>query len=470
MIIDKITGVTVQYPFDPTATNEKCLIENELSEVTAISSIDSRIVIPEFGPFYARDLKLSYTPIGSNVSVPMVLNVDYSLGYMYKAATEATWLPVYGIIIIDNLKIAGIVNIEKRRIVGGTEAVDRDYVLQKVKESTRNPRVASWENINGKPTHFPPIDHEERLWAFEGLDKLIETLEKLGDQENVSNREVTEMISNFLSGLNIPTLKRRLQDLERHSWSDLLNRSRLNARHTQRQEVRIASVEERLLAQETLTEGQSLGLSYGPIPPIGGVYDYEQRPLLKEYRDGYLLETMEVKTIDYSPYNTLLKGLEDAEKSMFEKMFPVITGFKDGFKKLFPQRSHNSLVEVQLGNITESGLKDGQVNGFYLLVTSAEDTVSLDGKFDLLSEASGNKVYAWGKAGRFLISVPKGKAVWIAPRYKTIRAILNANTDQLEEAGGLALSKVELEKNRQEIKNTLNISFNVLQAVKYPEK
>lgn len=474
MIKDNATGVTVQYPFDPTGTNPECIITNEIQEVTYISSIDSRIVVPTFAPFYVRDLKLSYKPFNSNVSIPLKEGRHYSLGYSYKAATESTLLPVYGIIVINDLSISGVINIERMRIVGGEEALDRDYVLKKLKESTRNPRVAAWEQIVGKPIAFPVIDHEHRLKAFEGTEELIKALENISNSSNEASLEVSEMISNFLTSINVSGFKRLMQDLERHTWSSLLNDVRKGLRIQRTQAERLRDLEKRFLGIEDMVGTVEVGKNFGPRPPSAGVYDYEQLPHQYPYDDkGFTLVNMEVVKKHY--YSYYLKRKSNQETPTVGTDYPLTMHETIyGFSKLADGSNNKSKIELQsseviytpanaISELSKTPTKQ-VVDGFYVLVTTARNIMELIHTKSLTSVSSGNKIYGWGKPGRINIEVPPGNTVWIAPKFRGLNLIQDVTEDNI---AGFSLNTSVLPLYLEALVHVTELHLNYIRAVDY---
>lgn len=165
------------YTFDPTGVNPSNLISNEQQVITGVNASPYHFIVPTFGPFFADSLVITFKD-ASNAVRPLVEGIDYHLGYLFVGASRACAKPIYGGISFLDLTLSGIVTLSYQTI-GGEWTIDAAQILEILSDATRNPRTATWEQIAGVPTVFPPVDHQWNLDDMVGMSEVVQALADL---------------------------------------------------------------------------------------------------------------------------------------------------------------------------------------------------------------------------------------------------------------------------------------------------
>ena len=83
------------YPFDPTGTAPSNKVVGEVHVITQQNHRDFSFVIPDFAPFFAEGVVISFTDIEGNI-VPLVEGQDFYLAHHFLAASRSIGKQVYG--------------------------------------------------------------------------------------------------------------------------------------------------------------------------------------------------------------------------------------------------------------------------------------------------------------------------------------------------------------------------------------
>lgn len=220
-----INKTGIRYPLDETGTNPENYIKDEIHTVSSTRYADYNLIVPEFPPFFTKDIVVKYKKNANTAFVELKEGADYSLGLYYKGATRVLGMSVYGCLIFNNLDLDGIILVSYRT-VGGEHLVDRRHVLETLIENVWNPREVMWEYVTNRPNLYPPEKHPVDWEDIKKLDDLVKVLKELGDTVATTNKEISDQIAEFLQTIDVPKFNSMMMTLESHSYTDLMNRQR----------------------------------------------------------------------------------------------------------------------------------------------------------------------------------------------------------------------------------------------------
>ena len=188
---------TPRYAFDQTARLAANLITNERHTLTPKNGYDFHYIIPDYAPFYVRDLKV-YKLTQQGAKQFLVEGVDYKLGYEFLQAVNSTGVPVYGAISFINRNLAGDVYLEYRT-VGGDWLISPNKIAEIIADLQYNPVYTTWEQVANIPYQFPPSSHSHDVADMTSWGDLLTVLRELGERVGASdNTRLQKMIADVV--------------------------------------------------------------------------------------------------------------------------------------------------------------------------------------------------------------------------------------------------------------------------------
>ena len=168
-----------RYPLDPTGILASNKITNERHVLTGSNSKHYYTIVPKLAPYFADSLVVEHTAPDGTVK-RLALGVDYLNGYWFIGASRATAKPVYGGIVILDLRLRGGLTITYQTL-GGEWVLDEQGMLAVLAEYEQNPIVISWEQIANPPKTFPPEPHELELQDLIGQEDLVIAVDSIAN-------------------------------------------------------------------------------------------------------------------------------------------------------------------------------------------------------------------------------------------------------------------------------------------------
>ena len=168
------TSKTFTYPFDPSGKLSSNKIERELH--TLQFNGDRTFFIPEAAPFFKESVRVYNAQSGTNYE----MGKDYILGHQFIQAGERTGRPIYGSVVFFNQSVGKLAAIDYQT-VGGVWGVSDQGLTAELSNRLLNPLVRTWEQIEGLPEEFPPIDHDQNVGDFVGSDDIVDALKAMTD-------------------------------------------------------------------------------------------------------------------------------------------------------------------------------------------------------------------------------------------------------------------------------------------------
>lgn len=170
----------VKWDFDPTGTNPDNKVTNEFQVISPPNSSDYYFLIPKAAPYFKDTMKVFFRE-ENGARREMIHGVDWLATHFFIGASRSTAKPVYGSITILNKQLAGVVELAEYQTVGGDWVIDPQKAIEIVANALGNPRITTWEEVDDRPTRFPPTDHEWYLDDLVGMKETVEVLEKVVD-------------------------------------------------------------------------------------------------------------------------------------------------------------------------------------------------------------------------------------------------------------------------------------------------
>lgn len=186
------------YQYDPTASIAANLVANERH---ALADYPNKwgSIIPVFAPFYRKDLVVKHVPSGR----VLLEGLDYYLGHRFAEATTANKLPVYGSIMVLDKTLAGQIEFEQYRTLGGPHLIPHIEALGYLaREDNPDPRNADWVEVMKFPRAVEVIDAPTDIAdaiardaiTYE-LDVIQATLQRLSAEEQTAYLAVMTSIA-----------------------------------------------------------------------------------------------------------------------------------------------------------------------------------------------------------------------------------------------------------------------------------
>lgn len=164
-----------KYNFDPTGTSAANRITNEQQVITAVNFRDYHYIIPEFAPFFQRNLSIKIQYPDKSMRT-LIEGIDYYLSNQFIDASRACAAPIYGSISFLDTSLYGIISISYNT-VGGIWNLSLAEMTRILAEEMRNPRITTWEQITYLPERFPVVDHEWDLVDMVGQQQLVSSID-----------------------------------------------------------------------------------------------------------------------------------------------------------------------------------------------------------------------------------------------------------------------------------------------------
>jgi hypothetical protein len=184
----------LSYPLDLTGQAPSNLI---VSEIHPIAAPESRIFVPDAGPFFTLGLELRTLP-GNVLLQP---GVDYKALYMYRDAVSASGKEVCAVLYVYNPAITGDVTV-KYQCIGGqfseTGVIDAIEQALSTFVAGGGEQVA-WGQLIDVPVSFPPSLHMHHTSTVWGFDDLINILEQIRTAILSGDGSIHQMIFQYIA-------------------------------------------------------------------------------------------------------------------------------------------------------------------------------------------------------------------------------------------------------------------------------
>lgn len=161
----------IQYPLDLTGN----LPGNRITgEVHGLVTNANRAIVPNYGPFYTRNLVVRSQTTGQ-VLTP---EVHYKAVQLFPEATLKTGQEICSVIVIVDNTLGNQFSIDYNTI--GGDYSSSVYAIQQLIDSLDiDERAVQWGQIIGRPTAFPPAPHLHDLGDVYGFEFIVAALESV---------------------------------------------------------------------------------------------------------------------------------------------------------------------------------------------------------------------------------------------------------------------------------------------------
>lgn len=189
------------YPFDTTSTLASNLIKNETHFAGESEYYGKWFIVPEFGPFYLNNFKITATTNG--VVRELTIGVDYAFTFFYKAGSQSIGIPLFGGITLNKSSVNknDIINITYQTL-GGDWVADRIYVINQLLATSYNPILTVLDLLTDKLSPFPDIKSPYVINPEYGAQGLVVAIRNLAVA--ISKQETLADIIAHLSDFNNP--------------------------------------------------------------------------------------------------------------------------------------------------------------------------------------------------------------------------------------------------------------------------
>ena len=169
---------TLTYALDTTGASPSNLTPGESHALTSTTGSAHYFITPHYAPFFADSLKLGFRGIGGETRI-LVEGIDYYPCFEFISASVSCKKRIFGGIAFNDSAINGVVDISPYQTLGGGWGNISPVTLETIAQLGLSPRVASWEQISGLPTIFPPASHSENINDITDVDDLLNAIAAL---------------------------------------------------------------------------------------------------------------------------------------------------------------------------------------------------------------------------------------------------------------------------------------------------
>lgn len=179
--------IVQEYKTDMRRENPENEVEDEPFKVDAGKF--TRVIVPRHAPFFVKSLKLKY-PNGE----PMILDEDYEIFRIMPRLTGLAAEPVACMVTLKKPEItAGLISYH---VVGEFPLLD-SAMLQLIVDAINDDRPVYWENLQNKPSVFPPTLHAHSV--LYDIICLQDTIEFLGSMQELIEAQGMDIVERRLT-------------------------------------------------------------------------------------------------------------------------------------------------------------------------------------------------------------------------------------------------------------------------------
>lgn len=161
------------YPEDRTGAAATNKILNEGHTLNPPTEpLDFHFLIPNATPFFRDTMVVTNVATG----LPLVRGSDWFPGHKFVAASfelQNVKGGVYASILLANRNLAGQLKLSYQTL-GGAWTLDENTILAILSNRATDPRMTSYDEVSGKPTVFPPTDHNHDAADLIGMGELVD--------------------------------------------------------------------------------------------------------------------------------------------------------------------------------------------------------------------------------------------------------------------------------------------------------
>lgn len=173
---------------DYTGANPQYRVTNE--ERDLVKEGGYLLMLPNSGPYYADTLEVW----DADTNTRLVEEEDYTLDVFESDATRKSNKDVFGAIRFSQDKYPAVTDVPKLRLVyqfvGGPFHANIAGLLQAVRDMENVAGIVYWDNIEGKPTTYPPSFHLHKASDITHLDSTNDILRQI----NTSIQELADRL------------------------------------------------------------------------------------------------------------------------------------------------------------------------------------------------------------------------------------------------------------------------------------
>lgn len=165
---------TYKYPLDLgglAATNKVNPAERQTLNPPA-EALDYHFVLTKAGPYYRDSMVVKHIPTGRT----LIRGVDWFPGHKFHTAsyeTEGVRGGIYQSVLFADRTLSGQIDLGQYQVLGGEWSLDENRLLEILSNRALDPRYTTYEQVSGKPTVFPPIDHAHDGADLTGLGDVV---------------------------------------------------------------------------------------------------------------------------------------------------------------------------------------------------------------------------------------------------------------------------------------------------------
>jgi hypothetical protein len=135
--------------------------------------LDFHWIIPKATPFFRDTMKLFDVATGRE----LIRGTDWAPGHKFNSASyelQGIKGGVYGSILFYDKTRGGQVELREYQTLGGNWTLNETKILEMLDAKAIDPRFVTYEEVNGKPEVFPPIEHNHPADDLTGMREQVE--------------------------------------------------------------------------------------------------------------------------------------------------------------------------------------------------------------------------------------------------------------------------------------------------------
>lgn len=154
-----VNTINFLYPEDTTGQASTNRVVNEFHTLTSPNDpLSYHFIIPSAAPFFLDSVKLFDVQTGRE----LIKGIDWTPGQRFDTASyelNNVRGGVYGAIMFFDLTLTGMVELREYQTLGGSWTLSADKLLEILSNREQDPRTLTYEEVSGKPSVFPPVEH-----------------------------------------------------------------------------------------------------------------------------------------------------------------------------------------------------------------------------------------------------------------------------------------------------------------------
>lgn len=196
-----MSNYILKYPLDLRGTSATNRV---VDEVHTVSEEGARLIIPNYGPFYTKNLVVKNYATGET----LVPREQWKAAQLYQEAVQRTGEEVCAVIIITDPAITSSQFSITYQVVGGKFSRAVPVIQDLIEDLEIDEREVMWGDILAAPEAFPPVSHLHDAGDLYGFEYLTAALEQIHQAILIGDAEEHNVIIGYIEAREAESIAR----------------------------------------------------------------------------------------------------------------------------------------------------------------------------------------------------------------------------------------------------------------------